>query len=193
LKYIKNKTMSFLIAMILTISIGASTILIPNVNAHTPTWQIPTYAYVQAVPNPVGIGQAALIYMWVDKIPDGAELGNNIRFQNYQLTITAPDGTVQTQTFATVQDPTSNQHYSFTPTQIGTYSLNFTFPGYKYTYTGLISNFFGPPAPSAYLNDTYLPSSASTTLTVQETPIETIGTVPLPSAYWERSNIWREP
>ncbi len=170
----------------LIISIGASIVLIPTSNAHTPAWQIPTYAYVQAVPNPVGVGQSALIYMWVDKIPDGAQLGNNIRFQNYQLKITAPDGSVETQTFATVQDPTSNQHYSFTPTQTGTYTLNFTFPGYTYTYTGLIPGFFGPDAPSAYVNDTYLPSSASATLTVQETAISTIPTVPLPTAYWSR-------
>ena len=182
----QKSTKQFLIATLLIVSIAASMTLIPNVSAHTPKWQIPTYAYVQAVPNPVGVGQSALIYMWVDKIPDGAELGNNIRFQNYQLKITAPDGTVQTQTFATIQDPTSNQHYSFTPDQVGTYTLNFTFPGYTYTYTGLISSFFGPPSQSAYLNDTYLPSSASATLTVQETAIPTIETVPLPSAYWER-------
>jgi hypothetical protein len=186
LKQIRNKTLSFLIAIVLTISIGASTILIPNTTAHTPAQQIPTYAYVQAVPNPVGVGQAALIYMWVDKIPDGAQLGNSIRFQNYQLKITAPDGTVQTQTFPVVQDPTSNQHYSFTPTQVGTYILNFSFPGYTYTYTGLIPGFFGPPAPSAYVGDTYVASTASATMTVQETAIPTIPTVPLPESYWTR-------
>ncbi len=186
LKYQKTKTTSFLIAIVLTIVIGTSAILIPNVNAHDPTWQIPTYAYVQAVPNPVGVGQSALIYMWVDKIADGAQLGNNIRFQNYQLKITAPDGTVQTQTFPVVQDPTSNQGYAFTPTQVGTYILNFTFPGYTYTYTGLIPGFYGPPAQSQYVNDTYSPSSASTTMTVQEAAISTIPTNPLPESYWER-------
>ena len=182
----RNRIVTIVIAIFLTISMSASIMLVPNASAHTPAWQIPTYAYVQAVPNPVGVGQSALIYMWVDKIPDGAELGNSIRFQNYQLTITAPDKTVTTQTFATVQDPTSNQHYSFTPTQTGTYTLNFTFPGYKYTYTGLLAGFFGPPAPSDYVNDTYLPSSASTTFTVQNSAIPTIPTNPLPSAYWTR-------
>ena len=141
---------------------------------------------MQAVPNPVGVGQAALIYMWVDKIPDGAQLGNSIRFQNYELKITAPDGTVQTQTFPVIQDPTSNQHYSFTPTQVGTYILNFSFPGYKYTYTGLIPGFFGPPAPSAFVGDTYMASTASATMTVQETAIPTIPTNPLPESYWTR-------
>jgi hypothetical protein len=186
MKFAKNKTTTIAIAMFLMFSMSASMILVTTASAHTPVWQIPTFAYVQAVPNPIGVGQSGLIYMWVDKIPDGAQLGNDIRFHNYQLTITAPDGTVQTQTFATVQDPTSNQHYSFTPTQVGTYTLNFTFPGYTYTYTGLIPGFFGPPAPSVYVNDTYLPSAASATLTVQESAITTIPTVPLPSSYWTR-------
>jgi len=186
MKTLKNKTIAIAIAIFLMLSMSASTMLVPNASAHTPTWQIPTYAYVQAVPNPIGVGQSGLIYMWLDKIPDGAALGNDIRFHNYKLTITAPDGTVSTQTFATVQDPTSNQHVSFTPTQVGTYTLNFTFPGYTYTYTGLISGFFGPPAPSDYINDTYSPSSASTTLTVQQSAITTIPTIPLPSSYWTR-------
>jgi hypothetical protein len=172
--------------VILALSIGASLVSLQSTSAHTPAWQIPTYAYVQAVPNPVGVGQAALVYMWVDKIADGAQLGNTIRFQNYQLTITAPDGKVQTVTFPTIQDPTSNQAYSFTPDQVGTYTLAFNFPGYKYTYTGLVPGLFAPPAPSQYVNDTYLPSNATTTLTVQQTAIPTIPNNPLPESYWTR-------
>jgi hypothetical protein len=185
MKTLKNKTIAIAIAIFLMLSMGASMILVPSVNAHTPAWQIPTFAYIQAVPNPIGVGQQAIIYMWVDKIPDLAEPTNPIRFENYQLLITAPDGTTQTQTFPIVQDPTSNQHYSFTPTQTGTYKLNFTFPGYKYTYTGLVS-WYGPPAQSQYINDTYLPSSAGTTLTVQESAIPAVPGNPLPSAYWTR-------
>ena len=49
--------MAILIAAILTISMGASTMLIPNAGAHTPAWNIPTYAYVNATPNPADIGQ----------------------------------------------------------------------------------------------------------------------------------------
>jgi hypothetical protein len=186
MKNSKQRIATIAIATFLLLSMSTSMTLIPNVKAHDPAWQIPTYAYVQAVPNPVGVGQQAIIYLWVDKIPDGAQLGNDIRFRDYQLLITAPDGTTQTQTFATEQDPTSNQHYYFVPTQTGVYKLNFTFPGYTYTYTGLIPGFFGPPAPSQYVGDTYLPSTASATLTVQESAIPTIPDIPLPSAYWTR-------
>jgi hypothetical protein len=37
---LKNKTFAILIAAILTISMGASIILLPNADAHTPPWSL---------------------------------------------------------------------------------------------------------------------------------------------------------
>ncbi len=180
-----NKKVSALV-ILLMLSMAASMMLVPSVSAHDPPWQIPTFAFVQAVINPIGVGQQAYVYMWIDKIPDGAAIANDIRLHDYKLTITAPDGTVTTANFPIVTDTTSNQGYAFTPTQVGTYTLKFEFPGQTYTYTTPISGFFGPPAPSAYINDTYLPSSATTTLTVQQAPIATLPENPLPTQYWTR-------
>ena len=114
---LKTKTSAIAIAIFLIISIGASMILLPTTSAHSPAWQIPTFAYVQAVPNPIGVGQTATVYMWLANTYDNALKTNDYRFHNYQLTITAPDGTVTTQNFANIMDTTSNQFYSFTPTQ----------------------------------------------------------------------------
>jgi hypothetical protein len=181
----KNKTVAIAIAIFLMLSITASTMLAPTTSAHSPPWSIPTHAYINASPNPVGTGQSVEVIMWLNSVIDGASLSNNVRFQNYKITITAPDGTMQTQTFATVSDPTSAQPYFFAPTQVGTYTLNFTFPGQTYSYTQPVSG-FGPPAPSLYINDTYLASTASTILTVQNTPIANYPTTPLPTSYWTR-------
>ncbi len=195
-KKIRGKKPVFVIALILLLSASAFLAIAPGAGAHTPAWQIPTFAFVQAVPNPVGVGQQAFVFMWVDKILDGAQIGNDIRFHNYQLTVTAPDGTTTTKTFETVGDSTSNQGYIFNPTQVGTYTLKFDFPGQTYTYTQPIPGFFGPPAPSQFINDTYLASTASTTLTVQQAQIATIPETPLPTQYWtrpiygENSNWW---
>jgi hypothetical protein len=175
------------IALILILTVSGTAVFLPTVSAHTPAWNIPTYAFINAAPNPVGVGQKVSIIMWVDKIPDGAALANDIRFHNYQLKITAPDGTTQIQAFPVANDPTSGQFYAFTPTQVGTYTFNFTFPGQVYTYTELIPGFFGPPAPSAFTNDTYLPSTASTTITVQQAQLPPpINSYPLPTSYWTR-------
>jgi hypothetical protein len=52
----KDKIAAIAIALILTLSLTASMMLIPNASAHTPAWNIPTYAYIAVAPNPVGAG-----------------------------------------------------------------------------------------------------------------------------------------
>ena len=89
---LKNISMAILIAAILTISMGASTMLIPNAGAHTPAWNIPTYAYVNATPNPAGVGQQVLIVMWINELEPSANGITGGRWQNYEVKITAPDG-----------------------------------------------------------------------------------------------------
>jgi len=165
--------------------------MIPTASAHTPPLDITTNAYIAGLPNPIGVGQSTLIYMWLNRVfgqwptgePSGvhyAAVNNNYRFHNYKLTITDPDGQTTTQTFETIQDTTSSQSYSFTPEKVGTYILTFNFPGQK------VNDY--PHSPTTTLiNDTYLPSEASVELIVQEDPIPTYpDTYPLPSEYWTR-------
>ena len=101
--------------------------MVQTTSAHDPGWQIPTQAYIIAAPDPVGVGQTAHIYMWLTAVfgaaggttasvgtnastASAALLGNNYRFHNYKLTITAPDGTNSTQTFE--QSQTQHHHNS---------------------------------------------------------------------------------
>ena len=195
MKTLKNKSMAILIVAIL-ISVLASTTILQNAAAHTPAWNIPTYAYIVAAPNPIGVGQSLTLYMWLGPVygaaggttasigtngstASAALLANNYRFHNYKLVITAPDGTSTTQTFAVVSDPTSSVYITYTPTQAGNYTFDFSFPGQVYGENG------NGYEKSSLMGDTYLPSSASTTITVQQNPIPAAeGSTPLPSAYW---------
>jgi hypothetical protein len=176
---IKNKIMAILIALILTLSMSASIILAPTADAHTPAWKIPTFAFIMAVPNPIGVGQYTHIFMWLDKTFSATAIPNDYRFHNYKLTITKPDGTVETQTWDVCWDTTSSQGYNYAPDQAGNYTIKFEFPGQDInTYSH---------ANNAYVNDTYLASSATTTLTVQEEPISDYpNSYPLPQEYWTR-------
>ena len=171
------------IAVFLLLTLAVTLVALPAANAHTPAWGIPTFAYVIAVPNPVGVGQTTTIYMFLGNLPfDGAALVNDYRFRNYKLTITAPDGTVQTQNWDYISDPTNSKYYPFTPTQVGAYTLNFT-------YLGQAVNDYSHAPNSAYVNDTYLPSSNTATLTVQQEPIPpSVATPPpqFPTEYWTR-------
>jgi hypothetical protein len=174
------------IAMFLITTFAISLVAMPAANAHTPPWTIPTYAYINAEPNPVGIGQQINIIMWIGKIPDGAAIGNDIRWQNYNLTIVTPDNKVSSVIFPVCQDPTSAQFYAYTPSQTGNYTFIFTFPEQQYEYTEPITDLFGNTAQSQFINDTYLSSTASTTVTVQEEQIPVISSYPLPTSYWTR-------
>jgi len=175
-KSIKSKTGAIAIAIFFIFSMSASMMLFPSVHAQT---TIPVYAYINVSPNPTGVGQGVEIIMWVNVIFGGnAEIPNTYRFHNYQLVITAPDGTKTTETFATVSDTTSAQDYYFTPNSVGTYMLTFNFPETAVTASN--------DPESTLIGDTYLPATASTNLTVQSTPITGIPQTPLPTAYWTR-------
>jgi hypothetical protein len=173
--------MAIAIMALLIISIGATTAqFLPTASAHDPVWEIPTYAYITCAPNPVGVDQQVSVYLFLTNYFYGAQYTNTYRFHNYKLTITSPTGIVTTQTFDTITDTTSAIGTTFTPTETGTYTLNFTFPGQTITAAD-------QAAGSLYVNDTFLPSSAETTLTVQEEPISAaITSYPLPTEYWTR-------
>jgi hypothetical protein len=194
----KNKTKAIAIAIFLMLSMSASMMLVPTTSAHYPGWQIPTHAFIVAAPELVGVGQTIHIYLWLDAVYGSAGgatpvagtnastasvslISNNWRFSNYKLTITPPNGTATTITFPTITDTTSSMYYKFTPDAVGTYNLTFNYPGQAYGANG--NGYSG----SSLINDTYLPSSASTTLTVQQEPIpDAIYSFPLPTAYWTR-------
>ena len=172
----KAKIVSLGIILVLTLLSG-----LPLTFAHTPAWQIPVTAKVEVSANPVGVNQMTLIYMWLgySPFPDAA-LVNDYRFHNYALHITEPDGNVISEFWETIVDTTNSQFYRFTPTKVGTYTIDFTFTGFNFNDVS-----HNPSSP--YVNDTYLPSSASITLTVQEEPLpDAIYSYPLPTEYWTR-------
>ncbi len=177
-KYFR-KLSTISIAILLIVSISASAIMMPDAAAHTPSWEVPTFAHIYATINPIGIGQQEPIYLFLTPTYPDTNIENDYRFHNYKLVITAPDGTKTTQTFETVWDTTSNQIATFTPDQVGDYTLQFIFDGQK------VNDYSHSPT-SAYLNDYFLPSNATTTLTVQDEQISYIPLSPLPSEFWTR-------
>ena len=180
----KSKTGAISIATLLILSMSASMMLIPSTRATT-TLTVPDFAYISVSTNPVGVGQSLEVIMWMNQVIYAAALTNDIRFHDYQLIITAPDGTNTTETFPVVQDSTSAQDYSFTPTAVGTYTLTFVFPGQIYEFPPAF-NYLQGVMNTAYEGAYYEPATASTTLTVQSSPIQPYPTTPLPTAFWTR-------
>ena len=170
----KKKTYS-MIAIVLMLTITIPLTFLPTTNAHTPTWNIPSFAYLVTSPNPVGVGQRVSIMMWVDLPMPSAAITNDIRRHDYKLTITKPDGATEVKQWAVVDDTTGVQWISYTPDQVGDYKMKFDYAGQVYTWSG------------TYQNDTFMAASASKTLTVQNEPLpEPVRSYPLPAEYWTR-------
>ena len=173
MQMLKNKTITLMIALFLTISITTSIILSPTANAHTPPWKIISYAYLNVAPNTVGVGQTVAVCMWVDTPMPSATINNDIRRRDYTLTITSPDGKIESKHWDIIIDTTSVQFYQYTPTQVGNYTFKFDYAQQTYIWSG------------EYQNDTFLASSRTQYLTVQEDPIAMpLESYPLPTEYW---------
>ena len=62
--------MAIVFATLLIASMSLAVIPSATVSAHTPPWDLTTFAYINVAPNPVGVGQQASILMWLDKTFD---------------------------------------------------------------------------------------------------------------------------
>ena len=172
-----NKT-AIILAAFLTLTM-AMPVFITSTAAQT-SGQMTSYAYLIIEPNPVGVGQTTYIAMIVDVPLPSASEANDIRRHNYQLIITAPDGTNQTKSYDRVADTTGAQSTSFTPDKIGTYTFTFNYPAQNYSWTT------AQGGSAAYFNVTFLGATATGTLTVQQDPVAATADSPLPTEYWTR-------
>jgi hypothetical protein len=176
--------MAIMIAALLTISMATSMMLIPNSNAHTPPLTIPTWAYLSVMPNPVGVGQTAYIGFWLDKVPPTAYQEYGDRWHNFTVTVTKPDGTVQTLGPFT-SDAAGGSATTYVPTQLGNYTFVFNFPGE--TLAGANPSPLIGTQYAIYVGDYFAPStSPQVSLTVQQDTIELSSNIPLPTSYWQR-------
>src|SRR3989339_256325 len=144
--------------------------------------RVPTRTYNVLAPTPVGVGQLFTVVYYQPIVPPGALLGNDIRYQYYNV-ITKPDGTTERRpaTGTETSDPTGTNYFEYTPSQLGNYSVKTVFVEQQYLWYGSATerNFYGI---------TLLESSYTSTVTVQEERVVPRGftTTPLPTEYWTR-------
>ena len=168
------------IALILVLTFSALLIALP-VKAHDPPWEIDTFAFISAAPNPIGVGQTVLVVFWIDKLPPTAQGPNGDRWRGYEVTITKPDGNIE-QRGPFTSDPVGLAYFTYQPDQVGTYNFQFSFPGQ------VLAEGDNPFMPNiAFVDDYFKPSTSSKTpLVVQQDPIQPYPDAPLPEGYWDR-------
>ena len=174
---IKNKkSASIALILLLTISISIATFS-TTVKGAT---EIPTYLFVRAEPSPVGQGQPIYINLFLSKPTATAGMGSTgDLYTGLTLTITAPDGTKTTMGPYTADATGGVGGLSFTPTQLGNYTFQGTYPGQTLSK--------GTGASAQYNGYVELPSTSTVdTVTVQQESIPTYVNPPLPTQYWSR-------
>ncbi len=178
----KTSKIVSIIAIVL-MATGVFATAVPLASAHTPAWQIPTYAYVTASPATIGLRQTTLIVMWLDKYPATAGGAGGDRWRGFTVSITKPDGTKQQIPVTGETSAIASAYIAFAPDQVGDYSIVFSWPGQTLT------NGTGTPNVSglAYVGDYFMPATSDPfILHVQQTEVAEWTEVPLTSEYWTR-------
>jgi len=172
----RNKTLTT-IALILTLTFAATLVALPAATAQEPPRK-KTYAFIGAMPNPVGVGQTVLLHVGIFTATATGEYS----WKGLTITVTKPDGT--TETLGPFQtDATGGTGTMYTPDQVGTYYLQSHFPEQENPVT-----FFQLDRGAMLFEGTVMEASSSEelALVVQEEAIEYYPGAPLPTEYWDR-------
>ena len=128
-----------------------------------------TYATLAVEPNPIGVGQSALVFCLISP---AANPTPDFIMKGYVITITDPDGRNET-IQKDAADLTASVTFSYTPSKVGDYKFQFSFPGQTINFTQ--SSYYYEPVTSPVV-----------TLHVQQDPIPAYQENPLPTEYWQR-------
>jgi len=177
---IKTKTSAIACFLMLTVTIS----IMPSAFGHEPAWNIPTYAFCNVAPNPIGVGQQVNVNFWITMVPPTAMGIYGDRWKNLTIKVTKPDGTTDTLGPFT-SDATGGTHTTYTPETTGNYTFQMLFAGQ--TLAGDNPPPSGVQNQAEFIGDYFEPSSSNIAkLTVQQDPIEYPSVTPLPTNYWAR-------
>jgi hypothetical protein len=159
---LRSKPLTTMIALFLTLTMAVPLFALPGVNAAT---SVKTYPLIEAMPNPVGVGQKTLINFGLLNYLNTAADGWNIT-----VTIWRPDNTTEILGGGPLMTwSTGNAGWYYTPTEVGTYYVQASFEV------------------TVYNRVTYLASTSDKLpLVVQNEAVPNYPGHALPAEYWTR-------
>jgi outer membrane protein assembly factor BamB len=188
----KNKS-AIAIALFLMATIAVTLVdVLPTAQAQEVEEEsLRSFVYIAVSPSTTGVGQDVIIVAWTRDMPPemGEERGlldsptGRAGWYDMTVTVTKPDGTTETLEFP-YTDPVGAVWILYTPTDVGTYTLQANFPEtWKIgTYYPFIGRGEGREIRRRYEADVSDPVE----LVVQEEPIQEWQESPLPNDYWTR-------
>ena len=206
-----NKTAICAISLILVLAVSTFAIMMPRVNAQAiaPGINLPQWAYINAFPTPVGVGQTISIFAWTANLPTTAGGAYGDRWTGITINIVLPDGS-NTTLGPFTSDPVGTTFQTYTPTETGNYTFQAFFPGHLMTMNpnGIDPAVLTPTflanaqayatahnvsmataeialAAAPYYDNYYAAcQSDAVTVTVQSGAIPNAPAYPLPTEYW---------
>lgn len=171
-----QKTEKTILGIFLLLIFAASTIM-SFTQAQPPATTMKTYAIIDAVPNPVGVGEEVLIRTGIIEATGDASYG----WHDITVTVVKPDGATDTLGPFTT-DSTGATFTIFVPDQIGTYKLTTNFPQQTNPVT-----FFNLEGGNMVFEGTIMKASNKTiNLVVEQSALTPYPGHPLPTEYWSR-------
>ena len=196
------------IVLIAILAVSTAAILLPLVKAQATGTGIdlPQWAFINAFPTPVGVGQPISIFFWTANLEPTANGAYGDRWTNMTIVETKPDGTSLTLGPYT-SDPVGTIFETIIPTETGNYTFQGFFPGHLISETGAggidpvqmaqaqaYATAHNVPLSVgeaiyvsgwSYIGDYYEPCQSDVvTVNVQSTPIPGAAAYPLPTEYW---------
>jgi hypothetical protein len=209
----QNKTTIGAVVMILLMAISVFAVAVPRTSAQAipPGFNVPQWTYINAFPNPVGVGQTISVLVWTANLPPTGSGAYGDRWTGMYVVVTKPDGTNQTLGPYT-SDPVGDIFVTFNPDVAGNYSFQAFTPGklidetpngvdpaaitptvltnaqkYAADNNVSLSTAIAATVAGANWHRYYLASmSDSVTVTVQDAPIPTEIVYPMPTEYWSQ-------
>jgi hypothetical protein len=167
-----------IISIFLLLTFAASLLMTtPTTQAQPPATSLKTYAIMDAVPNPIGVGQQTLLRFGIIQATGDASYG----WTGIKVIVTRPDGTNETLGPFTT-DSTGGTATIYTPTSVGTYKVTCQFPQQVNPVT-----FFNLEGNNMIFAGTTMKASTKTIdLIVQQNPLQFYPDQLLPTEYWSR-------
>ncbi len=173
-KKIQHKSFAILLLLALVVGTFAALQSIPNASAR----EYKNYAVIDAIPDPVGVGQDVLIRAGILR-PLGSVL---LGWEGVTVTVTHPDN--HTETLGPIRtDSTGVSFVRYVPDQVGTYLLQSHFPQQNATSS------WNDAESGNRINEGDVMLAADSEvieIVVQEDPLPDYPGHALPSEYWSR-------
>lgn len=181
-----RSTTAFAIALIMLLTVSAAITFATEFQAHAQVIDIPTFLFVTASPNPVGVGQIVYVGITFSKPPPTSQGSTGDLYEDITYEVIDPDG-IKTTRGPYLASMAAGVTFTFVPDKVGNYTMQAFYPGQVLTGNNPLNPTIGFMN-RQLIGSTMLPSESNIkTLIVTEEPVGQIyQTPPLPTEFWTR-------